>query len=327
MKQNILLGGLFLIFSVLGRSQPAFERVDSVAKAFVSQHTDARQLARELTALFSEPVDKARAIFTWIAHNIRYDCKKFHDKDRDVAISGYSEEDAQRKYLKFREKQLVETLRKRKGICDDYSHLFQAMCEAIGIEAVVISGTSRRFESPFRRLPERADHAWNAFRINDQWHLVDVTWAAGYTDEEVKRFTFEFRPGYFMVPPRYFLLDHFPQEEKWQLVEKPLSRKDFPKQPVICYGTALFTLTDFTPTLLSVSDNQVELRLRFEGEAPTRFFIAPKGGKPEPVSIIQKGEDGWLTLRFPRPKDQEVVVLVEKVNSNTWQEFARYPSR
>lgn len=325
MKRSLYLFVLFLhavLAPALG--QIDFSYADSLAKAFKSEHTDARLLARELTAPLSTPVEKARAIFTWIAHNIRYDCKKFHENEGEFAIEGYSEDDIQRKYLKFREKQLVETLRKRKGICDDYSHLFQAMCEAVGVKAVVISGISRRWERPFKKTSQRSSHAWNAIQIDGQWHLVDATWAAGSTDEEVKRFTFEFKPGYFMTPPHYFILDHFPKEESWQLLKTPVSLKEFHKQPVISYGSASFKLTDFTSALKSDADKRAEVRLRFAGEPPTAFLIGDSQGQIISKPIVKKEEDGWLSLLFPRPKGQEVVIMVGQENSRKIDILARY---
>jgi hypothetical protein len=69
------------------------------------------------------------------------------------------------------------------------------------------------------------NHAWNAVRIGSQWKLVDVTWGSGYA--EMKNDTLIYTPSlnvrYLMVDPRDFLLEHFPEDKKWQLVNKEIT--------------------------------------------------------------------------------------------------------
>ncbi|MBI4818390.1 MAG: hypothetical protein HY791_19145 [Deltaproteobacteria bacterium] len=117
--------------------------------------------------------------------------------------------------------------RDKAAVCAGYARLFQAMIEAVGGRAVYISGDARFSDGS---VPGTS-HAWNAVEILGQWYLVDVTWDAGHVDGG--RFIESYRTDHLLAPPDIFGMTHFPRDARWQLVEEPLSRGEFMRQPLL----------------------------------------------------------------------------------------------
>ncbi len=75
-------------------------------------------------------------------------------------------------------------------------------------------------------------HAWNAVRLDSEWYLLDATWGSGSVDDE---FVFEkdFRETYFLIPPEQLRYSHFPDQTRWQLSPKPLTKAQFNQLPAL----------------------------------------------------------------------------------------------
>ncbi|MFL5811072.1 MAG: hypothetical protein ACJ749_16240, partial [Flavisolibacter sp.] len=76
----------------------------------------------------------------------------------------------------------------------------------------------------------RTNHTWNAVFIDSSWQLLDVTWASGYItfgNEFVQR-TDE---SYFLTAPKQFILDHYPEDLRWTLLDHPPPLREFQFSP------------------------------------------------------------------------------------------------
>lgn len=71
---------------------------------------------------------------------------------------------------------IVGAFLKRKCVCNGFSLAFKALCDRIGLECLVVTGTGN---SSLIRGP----HAWNIVKINGYYHHVDVTWDNQFTDD------------------------------------------------------------------------------------------------------------------------------------------------
>lgn len=110
-------------------------------------------LADVLCMPFSSATDKARAIFTWLHHNIAYDVDAFfgnrvkHVEPKDTVTTGLA-------------------------VCGGYAGLFTAIALKAGMEAIVVTGHGKGFGhtalKPGERPPppDPSGHAWNAVRID-----------------------------------------------------------------------------------------------------------------------------------------------------------------
>jgi hypothetical protein len=90
---------------------------------------DPNWLGKQLGAPFPMHVDKARAIFAWLHHNIAYDVNAFFSKN----IRGTTPRD---------------TLRGGLAVCDGYSGLWNALCEGAGVEAIRVTGHGKGNSKP-----------------------------------------------------------------------------------------------------------------------------------------------------------------------------------
>ncbi len=66
-------------------------------------------------------------------------------------------------------------------------------------------------------------------RIGSEWKLVDVTWGAGYLNEN-NTYIHNFTDIYFFLSPEKFALNHYPEDSKWLLT--PLSPDEFANLPL-----------------------------------------------------------------------------------------------
>ncbi len=282
---------LFIVVSLCAAlqcstAQTAFDYAQTDAHALTFNKSDYKTHQLLATAICKDlktDRDKARAIFTWLAHHIKYDI----DGMGRNPIRADSEAELERKS----DKVTANAYKKGKGICHDYSTLYIEMCEVAKVECIYISGHARQNS---RRGWER--HAWNAVKLEDKWHLLDVTWGAGTVDDD-ERFHYDFASSYFDSEPRLFILNHFPSDEKWQLLATPIDKKNFKKQPAIGFRNTDWEITDAAPLdkpLKKDAENKVEVRFKIKNQPEAIFvLLGSKQVLPE-----REYKDGWLTLRF-----------------------------
>ncbi|KAL6238225.1 hypothetical protein BDW75DRAFT_32243 [Aspergillus navahoensis] len=157
-------------------------------------------LAGELTAPFISATDKARAIFTWLHHNIDYDTVSFYNNNVKPATPD-------------------STLASGLAVCEGYAKLFATLATHAGLEAKVVSGHGKGYgydaPAPGAPLPpySPSGHAWNVVRIdNGQWKLIDPCWGAGHVQGTGKPYVRSFTPAMFTDTNDEFGLKHFPSD-------------------------------------------------------------------------------------------------------------------
>lgn len=299
--KRIFLSILFLFPLFVAAQNP-----DSIAAQFSEPYTDVVDLSQKLTAPFTTEADNARVLFLWVAHNVDYNCYKYRNPKPKPRISATSEEELAQKIEQYRAEGVAKTLETGRGICEDYSRLYHALCAAAGLESVVVTGHARDFHKPYRKALDNP-HAWNAIKIDGTWYLCDPTWAAGHTNGEVTRFTRKLSPGFFKTPPAWFAQTHFPDDEQWQLLDHPLSKKAFADQPLVNIGQADYIMEDFSPNVESVPGEKGMLQLRFKFiNGPDKFMVA--NAKRKPIQSTTSYADGWAIIQFPRRSGGEVYV-------------------
>jgi hypothetical protein len=229
MNRAIQILTLCTFFCSLSAQNTKFSDVDSFAIAIgKADSLNIEELTYKLTAGFKSQELKTRAIYTWIASNISYDCPAFHNESK-------------------RKSDPKDVFKLRKGVCSGFANLFQTMCSDANIQCLAIDGFARNSADAYEDETPEVNHTWNAVRINGAWHLVDVTWASGYTDKRVTVFTKEFNDVYFFPSPERFLLNHYPVIDAWHLCNSRLSKKEFYKNPIILGGYLYFELNSFEP--------------------------------------------------------------------------------
>lgn len=193
------------------------------------------KLALYLTKYDTSDYQKALNIYTWITNNIRYDLKAF----RKVNPKHYT---------------VKRTLRRRKGLCQQYSELFEYLCKQADIPCQLITGYSKGFDYYKEDTFYESDHTWNAVLIDSSWYLVDVTWGSGvirprkhwfqkfklqlfgklYIKNKYK-FIQKSDLSYFMAVPEDFILRHLPINPECQLLTYPMSVQTYESAKKVKY--------------------------------------------------------------------------------------------
>lgn len=270
MKKIISIGLLYYIplflLTALGQtSLQDFTHVDSLAKATAYSGENISAFAKKLTRPHSNNLNKVRAIFTWISDQVSYDCDAFFNpKASQRTIEYKSQKEYQKKVEKWERKQAQGAFYNKKGMCMNYTLLFREMCQAVGIEAVVIQGRIKSSAKEINRPYIDVNHAWNAVRLDNQWQLIDITLASGYIKKNCSEFVKEFRPEYFLIPPQRLIKTHLPKEKKWQLLESTTSRKTFMAMPYSNYGIHKFGVSqmNYNSGIISSDTTTFEIEIQ-----------------------------------------------------------------
>lgn len=170
------------------------------------------RLAFYLSNLGETDAERARALFRWVTRNIHYDAAS--------AISG-----------RVGDQRASTVLERRTATSEGYAYLTQAIGVAMGLSLQTIPGRTRvrdtNADSGNRRP---VNHVWNAVRIGRNWCLLDTTWGSGYLDDDM-RFVSAFQDHYFLTAPERFILDHLPDNPRWQFIMPPVSLPEFDDLP------------------------------------------------------------------------------------------------
>lgn len=171
-----------------------------------------KSLAKYLSLRANNDTEKARLVFSWVAHHIRYDDVAYNTKH-------YSDEKP------------ATVLKRRLAVCAGFSALFESLAKEIGLEVQVISGYAKGYGN--ERHVAKINHDWNAVQIDGEWKLIDVTWGNGFGRETVRGLKSEkkFDDFWFFTPPEQFVFSHLPESRRWQLIRKELSLREFNMLP------------------------------------------------------------------------------------------------
>ena len=115
---------------------------------------------------------KIKAIHDFVVKHITYD-------------SNYTDEETA--------ESLLTTIDKGRGVCGDYTMLFQYLCDRAGIPCISEGGDV---------ITSSAGHAWNVVLLNGQWKFVDTTW----DDDKSNKVSYK----YYLIDKFTFMKDHTP---------------------------------------------------------------------------------------------------------------------
>lgn len=161
-------------------------------------------IASYITSNFVTDKDKSRAIFIWVASNIRYDI------DNMFAINFYEK----------MEEKISKPLMTRKGICENYASLFTDICLKSGLKSIVVEGYTKQ-----NGFTDYIPHAWSAALIDSAWFLFDPTWGSGYVNNG--KFFKKINNDYYKASPTALIKSHIPFDYLWQFLNYPVTNQEF----------------------------------------------------------------------------------------------------
>lgn len=233
---------LLLIFNLaIAQSSREFHHVDSVALTIpepLTYSTD--EISAWVNERFEKNKDRLRAYFTWLAHHIAYDLKDNRDSLAEDELDEFIE----------------GTLIWRKGRCQAYAEVMHELCTKSGIPSQVVSGVV----IPFPGEP-LATHAWIAAFYDDDWHLIDPTYAAGYVIDN--QFNREFDDAFFDSDPDEIIKTHYPYDPIWQMKSYPASMTSFFRKPdTLLTGQLFFNFNDSIQHHLSLPKKEQYIAIK-----------------------------------------------------------------
>ena len=172
--------------------------------------TSIKSVADYIKAKVTDPYEQTKALHDYVATRISYDTKAFQSKRKPRQDAAY-------------------VFRKQKAICTGYANLLVALGKEIdGINIVKVTGDIREELAEEEGIQtfraKTTGHVWNAIKIADNWHLIDVTWDSSRNT---------YKNDYLMIPPEVMLTTHFPDHPSYQLLDSPLSKAEFENQPLM----------------------------------------------------------------------------------------------
>ncbi|KAJ7647295.1 kyphoscoliosis peptidase [Roridomyces roridus] len=274
-----------------------FSFVDAHAASF-PRHTvsSVQQLAFDLTAPFDSETEKARALFTWLHHNIAYDAVSFLSGNLKPATAD-------------------SVLRSGLAVCDGYAGLYLSLAEYAGLQAHKVTGHGKGVGyaalGPNDPVPsESSNHAWNCVLMDGEWRLLDGCWGAGALSGS--QYIQRFDPIWFISTAEEFGKRHFPTDTSYQLLPEPISWEEYicePDGPTIFndFHTLNFLKDLLQPASPEIASGgwvtfcifkQCEHMSRAQEDNYVYFINAPDDTKT-PLEVNSEG--GWsASIYFPR---------------------------
>ena len=289
-----------------------FARVDSMAKAVgPMEGYRLEQIVDALLAGATDAEERVRALYSWTAYHITFDTRAYHHPKQQNNTASY-------------------VLNTRKATPEGYASFFKALCEMARIKCMVIRGLAKYRPENIGKITDKNQHAWNAVYVNNEWHLVDVTWAAGYTDKRVRKFTRSFSGGWFMPDKELFALSHYPKKREHQGLDSPFHRGAFSVSPIV------------GPSAIINEVYPMVMRGKIRGRADTSQKVAFELLNPELVQSVSVGykyrdrapvpysiEDNMLYVDIPFVKQGEypVNIYINEVLAYIYNATVREPYR
>ena len=281
---------LFLILINKAEAQNmSYGRVDIIMRNYkekIKYSDDLYKLIYFIRTHFTEDSLRLRASFIWIAENIKYDVQAALKEDPSAA-------------------QLPYVIKNKKAICSGYTTLLKYFCDAFSIESQIVEGRARGGKRDINLVQSysRSNHSWNTVRINNQWRLIDPTWAAGEvddTDEDHPFFIKKYNEVYYFTPPDRFILNHYPKQHQFQYLGKNISEFDFKVQPLFMSAYLDGKTRAVSPDSALINCHTGDtLTIKFRTNEDIRMIsawsdIIKKASFTGPA--IQKGE--WIEFRY-----------------------------
>lgn len=259
---------------------------------------DLSWLANALTAPFPSPTDKARAIFTWLHHNVEYDVYALYNNCVKPSTP-------------------QSTLATGLAVCEGYAGLFAALATHAGLEVIVVGGhgkgTGYADPAPGSALPpyNPSGHAWNAVRIdNGHWKLIDACWGAGAVNGGGQPYIKVFSPSHFTKTNDEFGQSHYPSNRDHFFRDdgrSSISWEEYllhvPKQPLIFTDAHKHNLdpSSFYPATNQISVNNTPSPLRFQFNLICPHWTFEHHSKAQPGLFLLQihGIDGRKEERLP----------------------------
>jgi hypothetical protein len=246
-----------------------------------------------------DPFLTVKRIHDWIALNIAY--------DTSVPYGG-----------KPPEQHWATVLAERKGVCSGYSNLFKKMAELAKFTCETVGGYARGTDYDIFTEAEsmKDNHAWNVVTIGDDRYFIDCTWDAGSVEQTgyIPRYS----TAFLFLEPEKMIVAHFPTDETFQFLPKPLSKTEFLNIPALKGEFFSFGLeVDKKVERINTAPERFEFPVRApDGVILTAVLYEHGGMELKNRTLVQKTASGaTISILFPRQGEFVVKLFTRRINS------------
>ncbi|KIA98855.1 transglutaminase [Flavobacterium sp. KMS] len=259
-----------------------YNAIDDIVRKYPKHFSSTEDLATRIQKDFTSEYDKARAIYSWIALNIKYDYKAYLNPQKPVQFSYRTEAEKQKQIELIKEKTWQKAFDSQKAVCEGFTLLYQRLASLVDLKSQVIRGDSKQSLTDIGRKNLLTNHSWNIVWVDGKWILVDVTWGQGYYDSNRKVMVNYFNSVYFDTDPKYFFAKHFPDSGMY--LDRKLNQEDFLNGPLISDKAIEEDLEILRPEsgIIKANDgDKISFKIKNISKSDTFFYL--KRGQPVKV--------------------------------------------
>jgi transglutaminase/protease-like cytokinesis protein 3 len=279
-----------------------YNAIDDIVRKYPKHFSSTEDLATRIQKDFTSEYDKARAIYSWIALNIKYDYKAYLNPQRPIQFSYRNEAEKQKQIELIKEKTWQKAFDSQKAVCEGFTLLYQRLASLVDLKSQVIRGDSKQSLADIGRKQLLSNHSWNAVWVDGRWILVDVTWGQGYYDSNRKVMVNHFNSVYFDTDPKYFFAKHFPDSGMY--LDRKLNQEDFLNGPLISDKTIEDDLEILRPDsgIIKANDgDKISFKIKNISKSDTFFYL--KKGQP---AKVENPKEVRGTLEFQITYDKKI---------------------
>lgn len=188
---------LFFIFCTghpISMAQVKYSRQQGPCKLPDTATNSLETIALYINNNCPSPAEKTGSLYHWVTTNIKYDTDSNYYFNWSKSVNTIAE----------------ITLKRRKGVCENYAALFTTLLLKTGIPSYLVNGYTKQAGNV-----TYTGHSWCAVFLNNKWYLCDPTWDNGNNDR------------WLLVSPEIFIETHMPFDPMWQLLNYPITHKEF----------------------------------------------------------------------------------------------------
>jgi len=304
---------LFLCFVICFSKLIDQVRKDVVEKVLLNlskrENLDILKMCLEMVAFKStyslNDTESAYLVYKWISQNIEFDSKGEKQGNSSTAIT--------------------TVYKTGKGGVTGITGLFNTMCSLLKIEADTILGLTKIISDDYPSKIVTKDYSWNYILIDNEYYLIDVVKAINLKKTSISDF-------YFGTDPEASIRLHFPNDNKWQLLPKIITKDEFKSMAYLDEDFFSLGLKTISPDIQSFNTSE-SYRIRITSDnsfdeifdqLEIEFFEEHEGELPE-VGIYLKFDkisngvyefnyslynDGFADIYFKNTKTSETFLLV-----------------
>lgn len=296
---------------VVGEPDPLLKRISSSLAKNVKRNPE--RYLPELVHFFRSQANNqkhlVRLFHDWLAVNIRYDVKAY--------TSG-----------RYPDQDFIQVIKSGMAVCSGYSNAFDKMCELARIKSEIVSGYSRGYGFSLygSESMDGQKHSWNAVQCDGVWYLIDITWDAGFIED--RKFVQRYSVNYLFPEAHKFIYSHFPDQNHWQLLDRPISSQQFRDLPDMRKEFFTYGIDLLDPVKkVNKVDNSYSIRLKTaEGVKLKANVFDSRGKKIEGASFSQQiKKDTWqVDFYFLKAGKWQVLLYAKTENQESYSSFGQF---